>query len=107
MPETQSKEKIAVLRDLGAKLKLVPAVPYSNPNNYIRLSEKVAKDNKAFWANQFDNTANKLAHIESTSQELWKQTDHTINAFVAAVGTGGTLAGTAEGLKYKNKNDLE
>ena len=104
MPETQSKEKIAVLRDLGAELKLVPAVPYSNPNNYIRLSEKVAKDNKAFWANQFDNTANKLAHIESTSLELWEQTDHTINAFVAAVGTGGTLAGTAEGLKYKNKN---
>ena len=104
MPETQSEEKKSALRDLGAKLMLVPALPYSNPNNYIRYSEKVAIEKNAFWANQFDNTANKLAHIESTSVELWKQTDQNINGFVAAVGTGGTLAGTAEGLKHKNRD---
>jgi len=104
MPETQSEEKKSVLRDLGAKLMLVPALPYSNPNNYIRYSEQVAIEKNAFWANQFDNTANKLAHIESTSVELWKQTDQNINGFVAAVGTGGTLAGTAEGLKHKNRD---
>jgi len=104
MPETQSEEKKSALRDLGAKLMLVPALPYSNPNNYIMYSEKVAIEKNAFWANQFDNTANKLAHIESTSVELWKQTDQNINGFVAAVGTGGTLAGTAEGLKHKNRD---
>jgi len=104
MPETQSEEKKSALRDLGAKLMLVPALPYSNPNNYIRYSEQVAIEKNAFWANQFDNTANKLAHIESTSVELWKQTDQNINGFVAAVGTGGTLAGTAEGLKHKNRD---
>lgn len=104
MPETQSEEKKSALRDLGAELMLVPALPYSNPNNYIRYSQKVAIDKNAFWANQFDNTANKLAHIESTSVELWKQTDQNINGFVAAVGTGGTLAGTAEGLKHKNRD---
>ena len=104
MPETQSEEKKAVLRDLGAELKFVKALPYSNPNNYIRVSEKVAKEKNGFWANQFDNIANKLAHIQSTSIELWEQTNHTIDGFVAAVGTGGTLAGTAEGLKLKNKD---
>ena len=104
MPETQSEEKKSALRDLGAELMLVPALPYSNPNNYIKFSEKVAKEKNAFWANQFDNIANKLAHIESTSIELWDQTDHNINGFVSSIGTGGTLAGTAEGLKSKNKD---
>ena len=104
MPETQSEEKKSALKDLGAELLLVPALPYSNSGNYIRYSEKIAKEKNAFWANQFDNTANKLAHIESTSIELWNQTDQNIHGFVSAVGTGGTLAGTAEGLKHKNKN---
>ncbi|MGY9059313.1 MAG: pyridoxal-phosphate dependent enzyme, partial [Candidatus Puniceispirillales bacterium] len=71
MPETQSEEKKSALRDLGAELMLVPALPYSNPNNYIKFSEKVAKEKNAFWANQFDNTAKRLAHIERSSLELW------------------------------------
>ena len=104
MPETQSEEKRSSLKDLGAELLLVPALPYSNPGNYIRVSEKVARDKEAFWANQFDNTANKLAHIESTAMEIWDQTNQSIDGFVSAVGTGGTLAGTSEGLKFKNKN---
>jgi len=104
MPETQSEEKKSSLRDLGAELSLVPALPYSNPGNYIRVSEKIAKEKKAFWANQFDNTANKLAHIESTSREIWDQTNQSIDGFVSAVGTGGTLSGVSEGLKLKNNN---
>ena len=103
-PETQSIEKQNILKELGAELLLVPAKPYSDSKNYIRLSEKVALDRNAFWSNQFDNTANKLAHIESTALEIWEQTEQSIDGFVSAVGTGGTLAGTAEGLKHKNKN---
>ena len=104
MPETQSLEKQSAIKDLGGELLLVPAKPYSDPGNYIRYSEKVALENKAFWSNQFDNTANMLAHIESTSLELWEQTNNDIDGFVAAVGTGGTLAGTSIGLKQKNKD---
>lgn len=104
MPETQSEEKKSSLKDLGASLLLVPALPYSNPGNYIRVSEKVAKEKNAFWANQFDNIANKMAHVEGTSQEIWSQTNQTIDAFISAVGTGGTLSGVSQGLKHKNKN---
>ena len=104
MPETQSVEKKSSLKDLGAELLLVPAFPYSNPGNYIRVSEKIARDKNAFWANQFDNTANKLAHVQGTAMEIWNQTNQSIDGFVSAIGTGGTLAGTSEGLKFKNKN---
>ncbi len=104
MPKTQSIEKQSVIKDLGGELLLVPAKPYKDPENYIRFSEKVALDKGAFWANQFDNTANMLAHIKGTSEEIWKQTEQTIDGFVAAVGTGGTLAGTSVGLKEKNKD---
>ena len=104
IPETQSEEKKSLLRNLGAELSLVPALPYSNPGNYIRVSEKIAKEKKAFWANQFDNIANKLAHIEGTSKEIWDQTNQSIDGFVSAVGTGGTLSGISEGLKSKNNN---
>ena len=104
MPETQSEEKKSSLKDLGASLYLVPALPYSDLGNYIRVSEKIAKEKKAFWANQFDNIANKLAHIEGTSVEIWNQTNQSVDAFVSAVGTGGTLSGVSEGLKSKNKN---
>lgn len=104
MPKTQSIEKQSAIKDLGGELLLVPAKPYKDPENYIRFSEKVALDKGAFWANQFDNTANMLAHVKGTSEEIWKQTEQTIDGFVAAVGTGGTLAGTSVGLKEKNKD---
>ncbi|GHF26844.1 cysteine synthase A [Kordiimonas sediminis] len=110
MPETQSQEKIDTLRILGAELKLVPAAPYSNPNNFQhvakRLAEELSQKSKhgVIWARQFDNTANREAHIKTTSQEIWNQTDGKVDAFVHAVGTGGTLAGTAIGLKEKNPN---
>jgi cysteine synthase A len=110
IPKTQSEEKKSTLRNLGAKLIEVDAVPYSDPKNYVRYSANVADElsktskNKVYWANQFDNTINKQAHIETTSQEILKQTNGKIDAFVCSVGTGGTLAGTAAGLKEKNKN---
>ena len=104
MPETQSEEKKSELRNMGAELMLVPALPYSNPGNYIRTSGSVAKEKGAFWANQFDNISNKKAHIETTSKEIWEQTDSNIDCFVSTIGTGGTIAGTSEGLKSKNKN---
>ncbi|HVM79827.1 MAG TPA: cysteine synthase A [Stellaceae bacterium] len=108
MPETQSQEKKDMLRLCGADLRLVPAVPYSNPNNYVRYSERLAAEiaasepNGAIWANQFDNVANRRAHIETTGPEIWQQTDGKVDAFVASVGTGGTLAGTAMALKERN-----
>ncbi len=108
IPETQTEEKKEALRMLGAKLVEVPAKPYSDPNNYIRYSERLAsKLNKvsqsgAFWANQFDNLDNRQAHIENTSQEIWDQTDGKIDGFICSVGTGGTLAGVSIGLKEKN-----
>ena len=110
IPNTQSEEKKSALRNLGAELLEVDAVPYSNPKNYVKFSKNVAeelsKKNKrlVFWANQFDNTINKQAHIETTSQEILKQTENKVDAFICSVGTGGTLAGTAEGLKNSNKN---
>ena len=110
MPETQSQEKKDMLRLCGADLRLVPAVPYANPMNYVRYSETLAKEvaasspNGAIWANQFDNLANRRAHIETTAPEIWEQTDGRVDAFVASVGTGGTLAGTSIGLKQRNKN---
>ncbi|MBL8907182.1 MAG: cysteine synthase A [Rhizobiales bacterium] len=110
IPVTQSQEKKDALRLLGAELVEVPAVPYKNPNNYVkysaRLAEALAKtsQNGAIWANQFDNIANRRAHIETTSQEIWRQTDGKVDGFVSAVGSGGTLGGVSDGLKAKNKN---
>jgi len=110
IPETQSQEKKDTLRLCGAELIEVPAVPYSNPNNYVkvsgRLAEQLAKTEKngAIWANQFDNVANREAHIESTGPEIWQQTDGRVDGFVCAVGTGGTLAGVGMALKSRNKN---
>ena len=109
IPETQSKEKKETLRLLGAELVEVPAVPYKNPNNYVRYSERLAKklaaerDGGAIWANQFDNVANRRAHIETTAEEIWRQTDGAVSGFVCAVGSGGTLGGVSDGLKAKNR----
>jgi cysteine synthase len=109
IPETQSHEKKDTLRLCGAELVEVPAVPYSNPNNYVKLSgrlaEQLAKTSKtgAIWANQFDNVANRRGHAETTGPEIWRQTDGKIDGFVSAVGTGGTLAGVGIALKSYNK----
>ncbi len=103
IPETQSQEKIDLLRTLGAEVRTVPAVPYKDPNNYVRLSGRVAAElDNAIWANQFDNLANRQAHYETTAAEIWAQTDGKLNAWVAATGTGGTYAGVALFLKEKN-----
>jgi cysteine synthase A len=108
IPETQSQEKKDALRLLGAQLVEVPAVPYRNPNNYVkysaRLAEALAKTeaNGAIWANQFDNIANRQAHIETTAPEIWNDTDGKVDGFVSAAGSGGTLAGVSMGLKAKN-----
>ena len=110
IPETQSQEKKDALRLGGAKLIEVPAVPYKNPDNYVKYSGRLAEElaatdpNGAIWANQFDNIANRQAHIETTAQEIWNDLDGKIDGFVAAVGTGGTLAGTSIGLKDHNKD---
>jgi cysteine synthase A len=109
IPETQSQEKKDALRLLGAELIEVPAVPYRNPNNYVKLSGRLAEQlartepNGAIWANQFDNVANRDGHIVTTAQEIWQQTDGKIDGFVASVGSGGTLAGIAAGLREKSK----
>ncbi len=109
IPETQSQEKKDTLRLCGAELVEVPAVPYSNPNNYVkvsgRLAEQMAKTEKngAIWANQFDNVANRQGHVETTGPEIWQQTDGKVDGFTCAVGTGGTLAGIAIALKARNK----
>ena len=108
MPNTQSQEKKDALRLCGADLREVPAVPYANPNNYVkvsgRLAEAIAKAEPAgaIWANQFDNVANRRAHIETTGPEIWRQTEGRIDGFTCAVGTGGTLAGVAIALKARN-----
>jgi cysteine synthase len=110
IPKTQSIEKKETLKKLGAELVEVDAVPYANPKNYIKISKKIAEDlnknssNGVYWANQFDNTMNAEAHIQTTAEEIWSQTAGTIDGFVCAVGTGGTLAGVSIGLKNKNKN---
>jgi cysteine synthase A len=108
IPDTQSQEKKDMLRLCGAELIEVPAVPYSNPNNYVKLSGRLAaqmaksEPNGAVWANQFDNTANRDAHIETTAAEIWEQTNGKVDGFVSAVGSGGTLGGVGIGLKAKS-----
>ncbi len=103
MPETQSREKQDTLRALGAELVLVPAAPYSNPCHYIHTSRRLAQDTPgAVWANQFDNVANRMAHIKTTAPEIWTQTGGKVSGFTCAVGTGGTLAGVALGLRAEN-----
>ncbi len=110
IPKTQSIEKKETLKKLGAELIEVEAVPYSDPKNYIKQSKKISEDlnktdkNGVYWANQFDNIINTDAHIKTTSQEIWNQTNGKVDAFTCSVGTGGTLAGTSIGLKEKNKN---
>jgi len=105
IPDTQSQEKKDAIRAAGAELVEVPAVPYRDPNNYVRYSGRLAEKldasepNGAVWANQFDNVANRQAHIESTAPEIWEQTGGRIDGFICAVGSGGTLAGVAEGLR--------
>ena len=107
MPETQSQEKKDMLRLCRAELRLVPAVPYKDPGNYVRVSERLAGElaqsepNGAVWANQFDNVANRRAHYETTGAEIWQQTGGAVDAFVASVGTGGTLAGVGMALKER------
>jgi cysteine synthase A len=102
IPETQSPEKISLLRLLGAEVITVLEKPYSDPGNYNRVAQRLAEEKGWFWADQFDNTANRLAHYHTTGPEIWAQTQGDISAFVSAVGTGGTLAGTARYLKEQN-----
>ncbi len=108
MPETQSQEKKDALRVCGADLRLVPAVPYKDPNNYVRYSERLANELRdelgggVIWANQFDNTANRQGHIEGTGPEIWQQLDGQIDGFICAVGSGGTLGGLSLYLKSQN-----
>ncbi|MBD2093103.1 cysteine synthase A [Microcoleus sp. FACHB-1515] len=105
IPETQSQEKIDLLRTLGAEVRTVPAVPYKDPNNYVRLSGRIASEmENAIWANQFDNLANRRAHYETTAKEIWEQTGGSIDVWTAATGTGGTYAGVSMFLKEKNPN---
>ena len=110
MPETQSQEKKDTLKNIGADLRLVPAKPYKDPNNYVKQSEKLAKDLKnsnnkgVIWTNQCDNTANYKGHYETTGKEIWEQTEGKIDGFVCSSGTGGTIAGVSNALKEKNKN---
>ena len=110
IPKTQSIEKKETLKKLGADLIEVDAVPYANPKNYIKQSKLIADDlskknsNGVYWANQFDNTVNSEAHIETTAKEIWNQTAGNVDGFTCAVGTGGTLAGVSIGLKNKNKH---
>ncbi len=107
IPETQSQEKKDMLRLAGAELVQVPAAPYRNPNNYVRYSGRLAEalaktePNGAIWANQFDNVANRQAHVETTGPEIWEQTGGKVDGFICAVGSGGTLAGVAEALQSK------
>ena len=108
IPETQSDEKKDMLRLCGAELIEVPAVPYADPNNYVKVSDRLAKElnekeeHGAIWANQFDNVANRQAHIDGTGPEIWQQTDGTVDAFTCSIGTGGTIAGVSMALKERN-----
>lgn len=110
MPETQSQEKKDMLRLCGADLRLVPAAPYANPNNYVRYSGTLAAElaatepNGAIWANQFDNTANRDGHYHTTGPEIWEQTEGKVDGFTCSVGSGGTLGGVARALKERNPN---
>ena len=102
IPETQSREKKDMLRLCGAELREVPAVPYQDSNNYVHVSERVAKELGGFWANQWDNLANRDGHFRSTGPEIWEQTDGKIDGFTCAIGTGGTLSGVGLYLKKQN-----
>jgi cysteine synthase A len=102
IPDTQSEEKKAMLRLCGVELREVPAVPYKDPNNYVHVSERLAKEIGGFWANQWDNTANRDGHYRSTGPEIWTQTGGRVDGFTCAIGTGGTLAGVSRLLKEKN-----
>jgi len=108
IPRTQSQEKKDAIKLLGAKLVEVDAAPYSNPNNYVRYSGRLAEEraasepNGAIWANQFDNVANRQAHVETTAPEIWEQTEGRVDGFICAIGSGGTLAGVAMGLRARN-----
>ncbi len=110
MPNTQSEEKKQAILSLGAKLQLVPPAPFKSDEHFTKISKRLAEElntteeGGAVWANQFDNVANRDAHIHTTAEEIWQQTDGTVDAFVSTVGSGGTLAGTGIGLKAKNKN---
>ena len=110
IPDTQSQEKKEMLRLCGAELVEVPAVPYANPNNYVKVSGRLAaqfaktEKNGAMWANQFDNVANRQGHLETTGPEIWAQTNGKVDGFVCSVGTGGTLAGVGTALKNRNRN---
>jgi len=103
IPNNQSPEKMHLLRTLGAEVKAVPEKPYKDPENYNHIARRLAEQRGWFWANQFDNTANRDAHYRSTGPEIWKQTEGKVGAFVAAVGTGGTLAGVGVYLKEQNQ----
>ena len=110
MPDTQTREKIDILKYIGAELRLVPAKPYKDPNNFVkysgRLAEEMSKNNNGnvLWANQFDNVANYLGHYQTTGQEIWRQTKGKIDGFICSSGTGGTIAGVGKALKERNKN---
>jgi cysteine synthase A len=110
IPETQSEEKKDMLRLCGAELRQVKAVPYKNPDNYVHISRRLAEElaakepNGAIWANQFDNLANRQGHLENTGPEIWEQTGGTVDAFICAVGTGGTLSGVGMSLKERNQD---
>ena len=110
MPDNQSNEKIATLKAYGAEVKLIPAVPYKNPDHFVHTSGRLAeslnrtKENGAWWANQFENLANRTFHEETTGPEIWQQTAGAVDGFVSSVGTGGTLAGVARALRSKNEN---
>lgn len=104
MPETQSQEKKDTLRALGAQLVLVPAAPFSNPGHFVHTSRRIAEETEnAVWANQFDNIANRRAHIETTAEEIWEQMEGHVDGFTCAAGTGGTIAGVGLGLKAKDE----
>ena len=108
MPDNQSNEKIATLKAYGAEVKLIPAVPYKNPDHFVHTSGRLAEslnqteENGAWWANQFENLSNRTFHEETTGPEIWQQTDGAVDGFVSSVGTGGTLAGVARALRSKN-----
>ena len=104
MPETQSEEKISFLRMIGADLRLVPAKPYKDPGNYVHVSRRIAEEMGAFWANQFDNLANREGHRLTTGAEIWAQTGGKVDAFTCSCGTGGTLAGVSLALKAQNRD---
>ncbi|MCP4250119.1 MAG: cysteine synthase A, partial [bacterium] len=111
IPEAQTQEKMDTLRQCGAEVRPVPAVPYRDPNNYVKVSGRLAEElnesepDGAIWANQFDNTANRKGHYETTAPEIWVQTDGTVDAFICAIGTGGTLAGVSTFLRER-KSDI-